>query len=190
MFDTESILHIRLNEASLRRLKDRARRGQRDLSAYVTMILRYRLLLEAEPIPAPAQPPAAPDQDIYFTTPLPPPLRSQLAGRSGRSPHSLATFVGSIITGFLDCFERDPVDLEMIAGLAERFERQRPLTEMDLEAVIRLAADASVSRMPIAYQIRWYHARLRPLVPTVHWEGQTLELNTDHVHAILTRIQG
>jgi hypothetical protein len=189
MSDTESILHIRLDEGSLRVLKDRARLRQLDLSAYVAMILRYRLLLEHEPTPALPQPPASPGQDIYFTTPLPLPLRSQLARRSDQSPHSLAAFVGIIITGFLDRFDRDPGDLEMISGLAERLDHQRPLTDTDLETVIRLAAHAPVGRMPIAYQIRWYHARLQPLVPTVHWQGQTLELRTDHVHAILTRIQ-
>jgi hypothetical protein len=186
MSDFTTRLHIRLDERSLKDLKHRANERHMPLPAYTARILRYLALLD---VPPPSNPPSLHDTpELYVTTSLPAHLRSRLITLSERCQCSLASFAGIWISGFLERFTQDPADLDMLCHLGELLERRSLLSETDLEAIVRLATATSVSRMPAPYQVRWYHARLRPLLPMIEWRGQARPFTPEQVAAILTRI--
>jgi hypothetical protein len=187
MSEIETTLHIRLTERSLRALKDRARLRRTSLTSYTATILRYLTLLDEPAHTFDANTLIAP-QDLYVSTALPPLLRQRVVSRSENCPCSLANFAGLWIGNYLERFEQDPVDLNMMGHLGELLDRKPLLSEMDLEAVIRLAADSPIARMPASYQVGWYHARLRPLLPRIEWQGQPLSFTAEQIAAILTRL--
>lgn len=188
MSHAQTTLHIRLDERSLQALKHRARLRRTSLTSYTGTILRYLTLLD-EPTQAVDATPLSNTQELYVATPLPPLLRQRLVSRSVDCPCSLATFAGLWIARYLERFEQDPGDLNMMCHLGELLERKPLLSEIDLEAVIKLAADSAIARMPTPYQVGWYHARLRPLLSMVEWQGRTISFAPEHVATILTRLK-
>jgi hypothetical protein len=187
MPELDATLHIRLDARSLQTLKQRARARSLPLASYAAMILRYLTLLK-DPTESinPSTPPDS--EDLYVSAALPGSLRARLIVHSGRSRSSLASFAGSWIVQFLDQYARDPMDLAMMCHLGELLDRKGLLSDQDLEAVVRLAADTSVSRMPAAYQVKWYHARMKPLIQQVSWQGQESAFTPEQVAALLARI--
>lgn len=188
MSPAQTTLHIRLDEKSLRALKHRARLRRTSLTSYTATILRYLTLLD-EPAHTVDATPLNNSQELYVATPLPPLLRQHLVARSVNCPCSLATFAGLWIGRYLERFEQDPGDFSMMCHLGELLERKPLLSENDLEAVIKLAADSPIARMPTAYQVGWYHARLRPLLSMIEWQGRTISFAPDQIATILTRLE-
>jgi hypothetical protein len=183
-----SNLHVRLGERAITALKARASQRGSAAGDYVTMILRYRAIVgtgaeTAEPFDVPSS------DTLYFVTPLPAPLRARLALWSERCQRNLSAFAGSLIEDFIERHERDPVDFEMLCQLSELLERNQAITDDDLEAMIRRAADGAVSRMPLAYQVRWYHSRLQPPLGAPEHGAATRELTPEQVAGILARIR-
>jgi hypothetical protein len=183
----ETSLHIRLNERSLGTLKERARSRRMPLPSYAVMILRYLTLVE--------KPDAMIDatrleetQELYISASLPSLLHARLISCSQRFPCSLATFAGFWVRDFLARFDRDPGDLNMMCHLGELLDRKERLSEGDLEAVIRLAAGTAVARMPVPYQVQWYHTRLRPWITEVESQGQPIPFSKEQISIILARI--
>jgi hypothetical protein len=183
----QTSLHIGLNESSLRTLKDRASSRRISLPSYAAMILRYLTLVEKPHAMIDATR-LAETQELYISASLPSLLHARLISCRQRSPCSLATFAGLWVRDFLERFDRDPGDLNMMCHLGELLDRKALLSESDLEAVIRLAAGPAISRMPVPYQVRWYHARLRPWISEVEWQGQPIPFSTEQVTIILARI--
>jgi hypothetical protein len=188
MSDAQTTLHIRLDEQSLQALKHRARLRRTSLTSYAASILRYLTLLD-EPNHTVHATQFNNTPELYVATPLPPLLRQRLVSQSVNCPCSLATFAGLWIGHYLERFEQDPGDLNMMCHLGELLERKPVLSEIDLEAIIQLAADSAIARMPTAYQVGWYHARLRPLLSMVEWQGRTISFAPEHVATILTRLK-
>jgi hypothetical protein len=184
-----SNLHVRLSERSITALKARA--SQRGSAAwhYVTMILRYRAVVGTE---ARSVDPfgVQMSEKLYFVTPLPATLRARLTIWSKHCQSNLSAFAGSLIEDFIERHERDPGDFEMLCQLGELLERNQAITDDDLEAMIRRAANGAVSRMPLAYQVRWYHSRLQPPLGAPEYGAATRELTTEQVASILARVRG
>jgi hypothetical protein len=180
-------LRIRLNETSLRTLKERARSRRMPLPSYAAMILRYSTLVGKPHAMIDATKLAEP-QELYISASLPSLLHARLISCSQRSPCSLATFAGVWVTDFLERFDRDPGDLNMMCHLGELLDRKTRLSDGDLEAVIRLAADTAIARMPVPYQVQWYHARLRPWIKEVESQGKAIPFSTEQITNILARI--
>jgi hypothetical protein len=184
-----SNLHVRLSERSVSELKTRASLRGSAPGDYVAMILRYRAVVGAEPRPGNPFDDQASDK-LYFVTPLPATLRARLTFWSERCQRNLSSFAGSLIEDFIERHERDPGDFEMLCQLGELLERNQAITDDDLETMIRRAADGAVSRMPLAYQVRWYHSRLQPPLGAPERGAATRELTTEQVDGILARIRG
>ena len=126
-------------------------------------------------------------ETIYFATELPDGFRRRLVCQTERHAVSLATFSGRIVERYLTHFRQDPADLFMICELSRRLDEATPLSVAELGPLLCLTRTASISRLPLDFQARWYHSRLRPHLTSVLVEGEAVDLSLKVLAELLER---
>lgn len=182
------MLHLRLRVESVTAIQRRAGAAGVTPGDYIERVLWYSSITEidCEGSQAGQQ---MDHEELYYATPLTAQLREYLAARSAAEAQNLASYSGALVEGYLGQFERDPGDLRLGAGLGELLSYGDAPAEEELLEVLRLVEGTPVSRMSEAYQARWLHQRISPVLRQIRSEGTPTELTLDRVRLLLGRLK-
>jgi len=186
-----SVLHIRLRSGTVAALKRRASLAGVSPMDYVELVLWYAALELAIPEGAGVDhfPPSMADDELYFSAPLPDPLRQRMIARSAAHASNLASYTGALVEVFLERFERDPGDLRLVARLGELLERKAVPVDHEVLAVLRWLPGSPVARMPKAYQARWLHQRISPFLRQIEVAGAPADLTLERMRSLLVQLK-